>query len=269
MVEKRSRYEKVISGEMSLALAMGEIHRTGDPSKIKASFEAGAESYRLNSPQLSFLGELPDVFLTPARESRTGKLGMFIVDKELPRVAFGAAKALTADQQVTSVGLDSCEVAAEALIGGEEELLELIATEQLKLAARSLGIGSRCMKDTLEHARNRVTFGAPLSSRQGIQWMLADLSVRLRGVTWLTFEAAWRMDAGLPYVEAARMAKRLAVKMAFDAADIAIQIHGGYGVCKEFAFEAFYRESRLMRLLYGREREIDRLTTSALMISEI
>jgi alkylation response protein AidB-like acyl-CoA dehydrogenase len=193
---------------------------------------------------------------------------MFIVDKELPRVAFGAAKALTADQQVTSVGLDSCEVAAEALIGGEEELLELIATEQLKLAARSLGIGSRCMKDTLEHARNRVTFGAPLSSRQGIQWMLADLSVRLRGATWLTFEAAWRMDVGLPYVEAARVAKRLAVKMAFDSADIAIQIHGGYGVCKEFPFEAFYRESRLMRLLYGREREIDRLTTSALMTSE-
>jgi alkylation response protein AidB-like acyl-CoA dehydrogenase len=98
--------------------------------------------------------------------------------------------------------------------------------------------------------------------------MLADLSVRLRGATWLTFEAAWRMDTGLPFVGPARMAKRLAVKMAFDAADIAIQIHGGYGVCKEFPFEAFYRESRLMRLVYGREREIDRLSTDALISSE-
>ena len=46
--------------------------------------------------------------------------------------------------------------------------------------------------------------------------------------------------------------------MAFEAADTAIQIHGGYGVCKEFPFEGFYREARMMRLLYGREGEIDR-----------
>jgi acyl-CoA dehydrogenase len=128
------------------------------------------------------------------------------------------------------------------------------------IAARSLGIGIRCLADSIEHARNRVTFGRRLAERQAIQWMLADLSVDLRTGTWLTLEAAWRADHELPYFEEAALAKKRAAKMAFEAADTAIQIHGGYGVCKEFPFEGFYREARLLRLLYGRESEMDRAT---------
>ena len=88
--------------------------------------------------------------------------------------------------------------------------------------------------------------------------MVADLSVSLRTSTWLTLEAAWKADQGLPYFDAAALAKKRAARMAFEAADVAIQIHGGYGVCKEFPFETFYREARLMRLLYGQEAGIDR-----------
>ena len=76
--------------------------------------------------------------------------------------------------------------------------------------------------------------------------------------TLLTLEAAWRADNDMPYFQEAALAKKRAAKMAFQAADTAIQIHGGYGVCKEFPFEGFYREARLMRLLYGREAEMDR-----------
>jgi len=72
------------------------------------------------------------------------------------------------------------------------------------------------------------------------------------------FGSGWRADHGQPYFEAAALAKKRAAKMAFAAADTAIQIHGGYGVCKEFPFEGFYREARLLRLLYGREGEMDR-----------
>jgi alkylation response protein AidB-like acyl-CoA dehydrogenase len=97
-----------------------------------------------------------------------------------------------------------------------------------------------------------------LSERQAIQWMLADLSIELSTCTWLTVEAAWRADQGEPYFDEAALAKKRAAKMAFQAADTAIQIHGGYGVCKEFPFESFYREARMMRLLYGREEAMNR-----------
>ena len=71
-------------------------------------------------------------------------------------------------------------------------------------------------------------------------------------------EAAWCADNDLPYFDEAALAKKRAARMAFQAADSAIQIHGGYGVCKEFPFEGFYREARLARLLYGREEEMNR-----------
>ena len=74
----------------------------------------------------------------------------------------------------------------------------------------------------------------------------------------LALSAAWNADQELGYFDEAALAKKLSTRMAFEAADVAIQIHGGYGVCKEFPFEAFYREARLLRLLLGREAELDR-----------
>ena len=151
-----------------------------------------------------------------------------------------------------------CRVPNEQLLGYEYESGEIIAAEQLRIAARSLGIGMRCLAASIEHAKNRVTFGRRLAERQAIQWMLADLAIELRTCTWLTLEAAWRADRGETYFDEAALAKKRAAKMAFQAADTTIQIHGGYGVCKEFPFESLYREARLMRLLYGREEEMNR-----------
>jgi alkylation response protein AidB-like acyl-CoA dehydrogenase len=165
---------------------------------------------------------------------------------------------LTTDAAVARMTLSYCKVRREQLLGYEYDVAALIACEQLRVAARCLGIGARCLADCIEYARQRVTFGRPLASRQAIQWMLADLSVSLRTCTWLALEAAWNADHELPFFRAAALAKKRSAKMAFEAADTAIQIHGGYGVCKEFPFEGFYREARMLRLLYGREGEIDR-----------
>jgi alkylation response protein AidB-like acyl-CoA dehydrogenase len=143
-------------------------------------------------------------------------------------------------------------------LGRQREIETIVASQQLRIAARCLGIAMRCLAESIEHARNRVTFGRPLAQRQAIQWMLADLSTDISTSTWLTVEAAWRADNDIPYFQEAAAAKKRAAKTAFQAADAAIQIHGGYGVCKEFPFEGFYREARLLRLIYGRETEIDR-----------
>ena len=165
---------------------------------------------------------------------------------------------LTTDATVARLMLRQCKIPNEQLLGYEYEAGAVIAAEQLNIAARCLGIAIRCLAASIEHARNRVTFGRRLAERQAIQWMLADLSVDLRTCTWLTLEAASCADHGLPYFDEAALAKKRAAKMAFQAADTAIQIHGGYGVCKEFPFEGFYREARMMRLFYGREEELDR-----------
>ena len=250
--------ERLADGSLSLALAFDEAHKTGELSRLRTLYRQEADGCTLRDSSISVSNGRADLFLFPAREQGTQRLGVFAIERESPGLSVSDEVDLTTDATVARLTLRQCKIPNEQLVGYEYEAGALIAMEQLHMAARALGIATRCLAASIEHARNRVTFGRRLSERQAIQWMLADLSIELRTSTWLTLESAWRADHELPYFEEAALAKKRAVKMAFHAADIAIQVHGGYGVCKEFPFEAFYRETRLMRLLYGREGELDR-----------
>lgn len=250
--------ERIAEGELSLSLAFDEIHKTGKLDQIRANYRPCPNGYCLNSSGIDVINPSSDFFLLPAKEETSGQSGLFLLDRDASALSIKDEVDLTTDATVARLTLNECRISSDRLLGHEDEMRQIIAAEQLRIAARSLGIGTRCLENALEHASNRVTFGRPLSSRQAIQWMVADLSVSLRTSTWLTLEAAWKADQGLPYFDAAALAKKRAARMAFEAADTAIQIYGGYGVCKEFPFETFYREARLMRLLYGREAEMDR-----------
>jgi acyl-CoA dehydrogenase len=248
----------LVSGKLSLALAFDQVHKTGTLSEIGTRFRPEPDGFAISMTTIDVLNPSSDLFLLPAREQGTNRIGLFLLDRNTPGISFGETVDLTTDAEVGQLTLNGCTVKSNALLGYEYEAGEILASEQLRIAARALGIGMRCLSGSIEHASNRITFGRPLSQRQSIQWMLADLSINLRSCTWLTVEAAWRADQGMPYFDAAALAKKRAARMAFEAADTAIQIHGGYGVCKEFPFEGFYREARMMRLLYGREGELER-----------
>lgn len=250
--------QRLADGSLSLALAFDEAHKTGELSQLRTLYRQEVEGCTLRDSSISVSNGGADLFLFPAREQGTQRLGLFAIERQSPGLNISDEVDLTTDATVARLTLRQCKIPNEQLVGYEYEAGALIAMCNCSMAARALGIATRCLAASIEHARNRVTFGRRLSERQAIQWMLADLSIALRTSTWLTLESAWRADQELPYFEEAALAKKRAVKMAFHAADMAIQIHGGYGVCKELPFEAFYRETRLMRLLYGREGELDR-----------
>jgi alkylation response protein AidB-like acyl-CoA dehydrogenase len=259
IMAKTAHAAALAAGEISLGLAFDQVHKTGTLGGVETWFRATPDGYVLSNTNIDVLDPTADLYLFPAKEQGTNRVCLFLLDRETSGFSIGDEVDLTTDAMAARVTLRDCKVPAKALIGYEYETAAVVAAEQLRIAARCLGIGIRCLEKSIDHARNRVTFGRPLASRQAIQWMLADLSINLRTCTWLTLEAAWRADQEQPYFAAAALAKKRAAKMAFEAADTAIQIHGGYGVCKEFPFEGFYREARMLRLLYGREGEIDRL----------
>jgi acyl-CoA dehydrogenase len=246
------------AGKLSLSLAFEQVHKTGSLNGIETRFRPTAGGFRLSNTTIHVIDPEADLFLFPAKEEGANRFGLFALERDAAGLSLSEAGDLTTDAAVAVLTLHDCEVPSAQLLGYEYEVAALIAAQHLRIAARSLGIATRCLADSTEYARNRVTFGRPLASRQAVQWMLADLSIALRSSTWLTLEAAWQADRELPYFKIAALAKKRAAKMAFEAADTAIQIHGGYGVCKELPFEGFYREARLLRLLYGREGEMDR-----------
>jgi acyl-CoA dehydrogenase len=256
-----SRYARALAeGEVRLFLAFDQVHKTGTLNDVQSRFREETDGFLLSDSHIDIRDPAADLYLFPAKEQGSEREGLFLLERNLSGLSIEDEFDLTTDRTSARLTLSQCKVPNEHLLGYEYEVGAVIAWEQLRIAARCLGIGMRCLAESIEHARDRVTFGRPLATRQAIQWMLADLSLNLRSCTWLTLAAAWRADEGLPYFEAAALAKKRAAKMAFEAADTAIQIHGGYGVCKEFPFEGFYRETRLLRLLYGREGEMDRAT---------
>jgi acyl-CoA dehydrogenase len=258
LLAKTAFAKDLAAGKLSLALAFDQIHNSGALDGINIRYRPGSAGCSLSNSEITIYNPSADLFLLPAREQGTHRIGLFLVERNSDGISREDEVDLTTDAAMARLKLREFKIPESRLLGYEYEAGEILAAEQLRIAARCLGIGMRCLADAIEHARTRETFGRTLAQRQAIQWMLADLSVDLRSCTWLTMEAASRADQSLPFFDAAALAKKRAAAMAFGAADTAIQIHGGYGVCKEFPFEGFYREARMMRLLYGREAELNR-----------
>jgi acyl-CoA dehydrogenase len=153
------------------------------------------------------------------------------------------------------VVLEDCRVPAENLLGEEGRglnlCLDLLTRLRFPYSACNLGVAVAAHRMAVAHAKQRETFGVPLHQRQAIQWMLADAEVELRATRWLIWEGAWKADRGEDARVEASIAKLYSSEVLGRVVDKAVQIHGGYGVSKEFPLERWYREARVRRIGEG------------------
>jgi acyl-CoA dehydrogenase len=139
---------------------------------------------------------------------------------------------------------------------------------RLMLAAQSVGVAEEAVRLASEWAKERETFGAPLATRQGIQFPLADSDVELRAARWLTWEAAWKHDQGQDARLESSRAKLYATEMGFRVVDRAIQIMGGMGLAKEMMLEHWFRDLRVTRIVEGAS-EIQRYVIARDMLGAV
>jgi acyl-CoA dehydrogenase len=120
--------------------------------------------------------------------------------------------------------------------------------ERMLIAAECIGDGRFFVERASRYASERVVFGRPIGANQGIQFPLADALARLDAATLMVRKAAHLYDSGKPCAREANMAKYLCAEAGFDAADRALQTHGGMGYAAEYHVERYFREARLMRI---------------------
>ncbi|TQM03191.1 acyl-CoA dehydrogenase family protein [Pseudonocardia kunmingensis] len=148
--------------------------------------------------------------------------------------------------------LDDLRVPARARVGEEGKgftyLLDGLNPERILLAHEALGIGRAALRRATRYARERVVFGRPIGQNQGVAFPLAEAVTRLDAAELMARQAAWRYDRGLPCGREANMAKWLCAEAGFQAADQAVQTHGGMGYAREYHVERYFRESRILRL---------------------
>jgi acyl-CoA dehydrogenase len=148
--------------------------------------------------------------------------------------------------------IDGLPVPVEHRVGEEGEgfryLLDGLNPERILVAHEAVGIGRAALRRAVAYANERVVFGRPIGMNQGIQFPLAEVLARLDAAELVARKAAWLYDQGRPCAREANTAKLLCAEAGFDAADRAVQTHGGFGYAKEYHVERYFREARLMRI---------------------
>src|SRR2546422_441242 len=148
--------------------------------------------------------------------------------------------------------IDNLYVPKEDLIGEEGKgfyyILDGINPERVLVAAECIGMGKRAIERAVQYARERVVFDRPIGMNQGIQFPLADSCAKLETAELMVYKAAWLFDNGKPCGKESNIAKYMAAEAACEAADRAMQTHGGYGYIKDYDVERYWRAARLFRI---------------------
>ncbi|QKG92338.1 acyl-CoA/acyl-ACP dehydrogenase [Halorubrum salinarum] len=259
---------RVADGEARIqAFGLTEPNAGSDSTAMETRAERDGDEYVVNGEKVWISRvEDSDYLLLMARttprdevDKRTRGISMILVDLE---EAYGNGLEIeripkTASRAVHSYQLyfDDLRVPARNLIGEEGEgfyqVLDGLNEERLVIAAECLGLGEVALERGIEYANEREVFGGPIGANQAIQHPLAEAYADLLAAKKVIYSAADRLDdlertaAGAE----ANVAKYLAAEAAFEAADAAVQTHGGFGVAREYDVERYFREARLTRLV--------------------
>ncbi len=258
---KRKYLPRVATGELHVAFGVTEPDAGLDTTAIRTKAERDGGGYRVTGRKVwtSKALESERVLLltrtTPAGECarRTDGLTLFLAPLRDPAVTIRPIPKLGRN------AVASCEVSYDGLyvdegdrVGGEGQgfrcLLDGLNAERVLIGAEALGTGRAALRRATAYARELTVFGRPIGQNQGIAFPLAEAHARLGAAELAVRQASWSIDHGLAAGEQANLAKFLAAEAGFQAADTALQTHGGFGYAKEYHVERYWREARLLKI---------------------
>ena len=257
--QKQTYLLPMVAGELQGASAFSEPQAAGDLAGIKTTIEKHNDGWVINGNKcwISY-AKRADFILVLTRLKGTERhdgLTWVIVEKGTPGCTIGREQKMLHGQSTYEVFFENCVVSETQMLGGPGQGwgagTSFLYTGRLGIAARSLGIADRCLDLAIDYAKQRHTFGKPLSSRQAVQWMIADSATELHATRLMVYDAAWRAQQGENVVQQTAMVKSYATEMVSRVVDRAVQIHGAAGLSNETILERCYRDVRPMRIYEG------------------
>jgi acyl-CoA dehydrogenase len=261
--QKRRYLPRIASGELRLqSFAVTEPTTGTDTTKIKTYAEKQGDRYIVNGQKVWISRvQHSDLMLLLARtkpleqvKKKTEGLSVFLVDLRASR-----EKGLTVrpirnmvNHETNELFFDNFEVPAENLIGEEGKgfsyILDGMNAERILIAAECIGDGYWFLYKARHYANERIVFDRPIGQNQGIQFPIAQAYAHVRAADLMRYEAARLFDAGQPCGAEANMAKLLAADASWEAANVCLQTHGGFGFAAEYDVERKFRETRLYQV---------------------
>ncbi|MCF8565541.1 acyl-CoA/acyl-ACP dehydrogenase [Alicyclobacillus tolerans] len=237
--------------------AITEPSGGSDPARsIRTKAERVGDEWVLNGTKLFSTGADESEYGVVYARTGEGRNGIsaFVVPANTPGMSVRPVPVLR-DHWTTEIHFEDCRIPYENLLGEVGQGFQLaqkwLVRGRVVMAAQVVGIAQRALQMAIEYSKLRSTFGAQLSSRQSIQWMIADSAVDIQAARWLTWEAAYKDVQGQDARYEASVAKLFATEKAFTVLDRVMQIHGGMGVAKEYNIEHWFRSLRVSRIVEG------------------
>ena len=259
--QKQKYLIPLAKGEKIGAFGLTEPNAGTDASGQQTIAVLEGEHYVLNGSKIFITnGGVADVFIVFAMTDRSkGVKGIsaFIVEKNFPGFSIGKLenKMGIRASSTTELIMENCIVPKENLIGQEGKgfgiAMKTLDGGRIGIAAQALGIAEGALEESINYMKDRKQFGKPLSAFQGLQWMIAEMDVKVEAARQLVYKSAWLKDNGLPYSLDAARAKLFAADVAMEVTTKAVQIFGGYGYTKEYPVERMMRDAKITEIYEG------------------
>ncbi|MDA1330791.1 MAG: acyl-CoA/acyl-ACP dehydrogenase [Chloroflexi bacterium] len=262
--EQKQKYlPQIAAGELRLqSFAISEPSVGTDTTKIKTFAERKGDRYVVNGQKVWISRvQHSDLMLLLARttpieqvEKKTKGLSVFLVDllNHVNKGLIVRPIRNMVNHETNELFFDNFEVPAENLIGVEGDgfkyVLDGMNAERILIAAECIGDGYWFIEKARAYAGERVVFDRPIGQNQGIQFPIARAYANIRAADLMRYEAAQLFDEGKPCGAEANMAKLLAADASWEAANVCLQTHGGFGFAVEYDVERKFRETRLYQV---------------------
>jgi alkylation response protein AidB-like acyl-CoA dehydrogenase len=262
--QKRLYLPAIASGALRLqAFGVTEPGSGSDTTALRTTAVRDGDYFVVSGQKIwTSRAEHSDLMLLLARTSprdqvtkKTDGLSIFIVDMNQARTAGSLTIRpirTMLNHATTELFFDNMSVPAESLIGTEGKGFKYILTglnaERTLIAAECIGDGYWFTERVAKYVSEREVFGRPIGMNQGVQFPIAEAFIEVEAANLMRWEACRRYDAGLDCGAQANMAKYLAAKASWEAANACIQFHGGFGFACEYDVERKFRETRLYQV---------------------
>jgi acyl-CoA dehydrogenase len=255
--QKKKYLPQIASGELRLQ-AMGVTEPTAgtDTTSIKTVAVRKGDRYVVNGQKVwtSRLQHSELMILlartTPLAEvvKKSDGMSIFLVDTKSKGLEVKPIRNMV-NHETNQLFIDSLEVPAENLIGEEGRgfryILDGLNAERILIAAECIGDGYWFIEKATKYSSERTVFGRPIGQNQGIQFPIAEAYMEIEAANLMRYKAAGLFDEKKPCGAEANMAKHLAAKASWEAANVCLQTHGGFGFAAEYDVERKFRETRL------------------------
>ena len=258
---KQENLPRIVNGDMHVCFGVTEPGAGLDTTQITTFARKEGSDYVVNGRKvwISKAVESEKMLLLTRTtkpedvQKKTDGMTLFFTDVNREHIDIQPIKKMGRNAVTSNeLFIDDLRIPEEDRIGEEGKgfayLLDGLNPERMLVAAEALGIGYAALKAATKYGNDRVVFKRPIGKNQGIQFPLADSLARLEAAELMLRKATWLYDHGKPCGKEANMAKYLCADAGFDAADRALQTHGGMGYSEEYPVARFFREARLTRI---------------------